>query len=81
MLIPNLSTADKYFVQIWFDFLLSYFKFICREQYEPKLGGSAMNTVCTLKSLGTNALFFGACGEDDQSEIMYELLKSANMDR
>ncbi|XP_065368530.1 adenosine kinase-like [Calliphora vicina] len=52
-----------------------------KEQHEPKLGGSAMNTVCILKSLGTKALFFGACGDDDQSKIMFELLKNANMDR
>ncbi|KAM7344662.1 uncharacterized protein ACRADG_011297 [Cochliomyia hominivorax] len=52
-----------------------------KEQHEPRIGGSAMNTVCVLKSLGTNALFFGACGEDDQSEIMFQLLKHANMDR
>lgn len=55
--------------------------FITREQFEPKLGGSAINTVCVLKSLGTNALFFGACGKDDESEIVFELLKNANMER
>uniref|UniRef100_A0A1I8PGT8 Adenosine kinase n=1 Tax=Stomoxys calcitrans TaxID=35570 RepID=A0A1I8PGT8_STOCA len=46
-----------------------------------ELGGSALNTTQCLKQLGTETLFFSACGDDQESKIISELMKKNDMDR
>lgn len=44
------------------------------------LGGSALRTTQVLKQMGTEVLFFSACGDDRESSIVAELLKKNDMD-
>ncbi|XP_053966072.1 uncharacterized protein LOC128868241 [Anastrepha ludens] len=46
-----------------------------RVQFEVNPGGSALNTVRILKQLGTDALFFGAVGEDKAAEKLKDILQ------
>lgn len=43
-------------------------------------GGSALNTTRILRLLGTDAVFFGAVGEDKQAEQLKEILKEKGIE-
>lgn len=49
-------------------------------QFEVNPGGSALNTVRILKQLGTDALFFGAVGEDKAAEKLKEILQESEIE-
>ncbi|XP_011214097.1 adenosine kinase [Bactrocera dorsalis] len=51
-----------------------------RVQFEVNPGGSALNTVRILKQLGTDALFFGAVGEDKAAEKLKEILQEREIE-
>ncbi|XP_065368488.1 adenosine kinase-like [Calliphora vicina] len=53
---------------------------IVNKDVDPHLGGSALNTVRILKSLGTESIFFGAVGDDKQAEVVTDLLMKADME-
>ncbi|XP_073847136.1 uncharacterized protein [Musca autumnalis] len=46
-----------------------------------ELCGSALHTVRVLRQLGTEAMFFSACGDDQESRIISNLLKKEDIDR
>ncbi|XP_005175769.2 uncharacterized protein LOC101890231 [Musca domestica] len=51
------------------------------ESLKVELSGSALRTVRALRQLGTEAIFFSACGDDQASKIISRLLKMEDMDR
>ncbi|XP_004533761.1 adenosine kinase [Ceratitis capitata] len=51
-----------------------------RAQLDVNPGGSALNTVRILKQLGTDALFFGAVGEDKTAEKLKEILQEREIE-
>ncbi|XP_046811161.1 adenosine kinase isoform X1 [Lucilia cuprina] len=53
---------------------------IVNKEEDPHLGGSALNTVRILKNLGTEALFFGAVGDDKQAGVVADLLTKSGME-
>lgn len=52
----------------------------CSVQFEVNPGGSALNTVRILKQLGTDALFFGAVGEDKAAEKLKDILQEREIE-
>ena len=54
--------------------------FFFRQEEDPHLGGSALNTSRILKALGTEPLFFGAVGDDKQAEVVNDLLIKSGME-
>ncbi|XP_075169840.1 adenosine kinase-like [Haematobia irritans] len=51
------------------------------EGLQVELGGSALKTSEYLRKLGTETLFFSACGDDPESQIISALMKKNDIDR
>lgn len=69
-------------VKFYISVLLYHFIYLLKysQQKEPHLGGSALNTIRILQKMGTNAMFFGAVGNDKRANIVRDLLRKEGLD-